>query len=70
MTHANKLSLSPLLLITVSPQEEIKFPARLSDVAKSLLSGLLTKDPLKRYASKLTKVAMEIFRSRLENSGI
>jgi len=28
--------------------EEIKFPARLSDVAKSLLSGLLTKDPDKR----------------------
>lgn len=28
--------------------EEIKFPARLSDVAKLLLSGLLTKDPLKR----------------------
>ena len=29
--------------------EEIKFPARLSDVAKSLLSGLLQKDPTKRY---------------------
>ncbi len=29
--------------------EEIKFPARLSEVAKSLLSGLLTKDPNKRY---------------------
>ena len=28
--------------------EEIKFPARLSDVAKSLLSGLLQKDPSKR----------------------
>ena len=29
--------------------EEIKFPARLSDVAKKLLSGLLQKDPTKRY---------------------
>lgn len=29
-------------------QEELKFPARLSEVAKSLLSGLLTKDPEKR----------------------
>lgn len=28
--------------------EEIKFPARMSDVSKSLLSGLLTKDPEKR----------------------
>ena len=31
--------------------EEIKFPARLSEVAKALLSGLLQKDPSKRYAS-------------------
>lgn len=29
--------------------EDIKFPARLSEVAKSLLSGLLQKDPAKRY---------------------
>ena len=28
--------------------EEIKFPARLSEVAKALLSGLLQKDPSKR----------------------
>lgn len=28
--------------------EDIKFPARLSEVAKSLLSGLLQKDPAKR----------------------
>ena len=28
--------------------EELKFPARLSEVAKSLLSGLLQKDPAKR----------------------
>ncbi len=28
--------------------EEVKFPARLSEVAKSLLLGLLTKDPNKR----------------------
>lgn len=29
--------------------EEIKFPARLSEVAKSLLNGLLQKDPSKRF---------------------
>lgn len=29
--------------------EDIKFPARLSEVAKSLLFGLLQKDPMKRY---------------------
>ena len=35
--------------MTADPsQEELKFPARLSEVAKSLLSGLLTKDPEKR----------------------
>ena len=28
--------------------EEVKFPARLSEVAKALLSGLLQKDPAKR----------------------
>lgn len=33
--------------------EEIKFPARLSEVAKSLLSGLLTKDPSKRLGGGL-----------------
>lgn len=31
--------------------EEIKFPARLSEVAKALLSGLLQKDPSKRWVS-------------------
>lgn len=38
-------------MLTADPspsQEELKFPARLSEVAKSLLSGLLTKDPEKR----------------------
>lgn len=30
-------------------QEEIKFPARLSELAKSLLGKLLEKDPNKRY---------------------
>lgn len=33
--------------------EEIKFPRTLSADAKSLLSGLLIKDPNKRYACKL-----------------
>lgn len=32
-------------------QEEIKFPAKLSELAKSLLGKLLEKDPNKRYAS-------------------
>nr|QIA61837.1 RAC serine/threonine-protein kinase [Halichondria panicea] len=31
--------------------EEVKFPARLSEVAKSLLLGLLTKDPNKRLGA-------------------
>ena len=31
--------------------QEVKFPARLSDSARSLLSGLLAKDPTKRYTS-------------------
>lgn len=35
--------------------EEIKFPARLSEVAKSLLSGLLQKDPSKRYVYVCSK---------------
>ena len=35
---------------SMSPsQEEIKFPARLSELAKSLLGKLLEKDPNKRY---------------------
>ena len=33
-------------------QEEIKFPARLSEVAKSLLGKLLEKDPSKRWVSE------------------
>ena len=28
--------------------EEVKFPARLSEISKSLLTGLLVKDPSKR----------------------
>ena len=33
--------------------EEVKFPARLSESARSLLSGLLAKDPTKRYESQI-----------------
>ena len=31
--------------------EEIKFPARLSEIAKALLGGLLQKDPSQRSVS-------------------
>ena len=37
------------LCVCLCVQEEIKFPARLSEVAKSLLTGLLQKDPSKRW---------------------
>ena len=37
--------------------EEVKFPARLSEVAKALLSGLLQKDPAKRYMDLISSVA-------------
>ena len=33
-------------------QEEIKFPARLSEVSKSVLGKLLEKDPSKRWVSE------------------
>ena len=36
-------------------QEEIKFPARLSEVAKSLLGKLLEKDPSKRWVSEIER---------------
>lgn len=29
-------------------QEEVKFPSRLSDIARAVLTGLLIKDPVKR----------------------
>ena len=38
------------ILFELILMEEVKFPARLSEVAKSLLSGLLQKDPTKRYS--------------------
>ena len=34
--------------------EEVKFPARLSEVAKALLSGLLQKDPAKRQINLIS----------------
>ncbi len=38
----------------------MKFPARLSDVAKSLLAGLLTKDPVKRCVNMVSGKARAV----------
>ena len=34
--------------LSSSLQEEVKFPSRLGDIARTVLTGLLIKDPVKR----------------------
>ena len=35
--------------LQISLQEDVKFPQRLSELAKAVLTGLLEKSPKKRY---------------------
>jgi RAC serine/threonine-protein kinase len=38
------------VLFELIMMEQVKFPARVTDLAKSLLGGLLIKDPTKRFS--------------------